>query len=499
MSILLALAGTILSYVVQKKAEQEFQKVNGTFSSLSINLFTRSVTVNHIVWQTPVDSFPHKAIIGKIQLRGISFFQLLFSKQLYARTLLIDSGSVQFNPSQKRDSTRVHQDNSFSFEIENVILNNIFAEIKRDSLTEMEGLFNLRYGTLKIESLDEIHTACKSVFKYFNGDVTNLKINKRGGYYTSKIDKIEFDSHHQSIYIDSLRLIPNYDKYEFATIAGRQVSRLNLIIKRIEVEGLNYHKLFDSLVSIRKISIDHVNLHSFRDKRVPLQNKKIVPMPMTSLSELSFALEVDSIAIDDSMITVEEFAPLALRPGYINFQKLNAVLVGLSNRYYNNKPQFAQLNASAMIMGDGLITASFRLPLDGSPLYSAKGKVSNFSLPKLNTILENSAQVRIESGKLNELFFNFNYTDFKSTGTIEINYENLKLTMLNSDKEKSTDRLKTVVLNALLKKTKDESIEQAKRQGTIEAERDRQRFVFNLWWKSLQSGLKSSVVGNDKK
>jgi len=174
-------------------------------------------------------------------------------------------------------------------------------------------------------------------------------------------------------------------------------------------------------------------------------------------------------------------------------------MTGLSNRYYNNKPKYSQLDASAMIMGDGLITASFRFPLDGSSLYSAKGKVEKLSLPELNPMMENSAQVRIESGGLNELFFNFNYTDFKSDGTVEINYEELKLTKLNPDKEKSVDHLKTVLINAFLKKTKDETTEQRKRMGTIEADRDRRRFIFHFWWKSLQSGLKSSVLGSEKK
>jgi len=171
----------------------------------------------------------------------------------------------------------------------------------------------------------------------------------------------------------------------------------------------------------------------------------------------------------------------------------------LSNRYYENKPTYSQLDAKANIMGNGRISASFRFPLDGSPLYSAKGSVSNMPLTDLNPILENSAQIRIESGILNELYFNFNYTDYKSVGTIEINYNDLQLTKLNSDKEKSVDRLNTVLINAFLKKTKDETTEQRKRMGIIDQDRDRHRFVFNLWWKSIQSGLKSSVLGNDKK
>jgi hypothetical protein len=495
---LLFLAGAALSFVAQKKAKTEFQKINGAFSSLRINLFARSVTVKNITWESPVDSFPHKIKIGRVQLSGISLFKLLVHKQLYAQELLIDSGGVQFNQSQKRDSIQAKDKKTFAFEIENIIIRNIFAEAKRDTVTEMEGLLNLRYGALKFDSPDSILTSCKSAFQYFEGDISSVKLTKRGGFYTSRVDNIQFNSLNRSVMLDSVKLIPNYSKYDFGKTFGRQVTRLKLNIKRVDVTGLNYQNLFDSLISISKISIHNTDLYTFRDKRIPFLNTKIIPMPMTSLGAMAFGLEIDSIAIDDAVITIEEFAPTAVRPGYVNFKELRALMVGLSNRYYVNKPRYAQLDASAKIMGNGLINASFRFPLDGSSLYSAKGKVEKLSLPELNPMLENSAQVRIESGNLNELFFNFNYTDFKSDGTVEINYEDLKLTKLNPDKEKSVDHFKTVLINAFLKKTKDETTEQRKRIGTIDAERDRRRFIFNLWWKSLQSGLKSSVLGNEK-
>lgn len=496
--LLLLAAGGILSYVAQKKATAEFQKINGTFSSLKINLFTRSVTVKNITWASPVDSFPHKVKIGRLQLSGISMLKLLFDKQLYAQVLLIDSGGVLFNRSQKKDTTEAKTKNSFSFEIENVILRNVFAQTKTDTVTEIEGLFNLRYGVVKVDSLAGILASCKSVFQYFEGNISNLKIDKRGGFYTSQVDKIEFNSLNRSIVLDSVKLIPKYDKYEFGKAFGRQVTRLKLGVKRIDVQGLNYQSLFDSVVSITALSIQQANLYTFRDKRIEFKNTKIIPMPMASLAKLPFGLEVDTIAIDDSYITIEEFAPTAVRPGYVNFQNLNALMTGLSNRYYSNKPKYSQLDASAKFMGDGLISASFRFPLDGTALYSAKGRIEKFSLPEINTMLENSVQVRIESGRLSELLFNFNYTDFKSNGAIEINYEDLKITMLNHDKEKSVDRLKTAMINAFLKKTKDETTDQRKRIGVIDVDRDRLRFIFQLWWKSLQSGLKSSVVGTEK-
>jgi len=51
----------------------------------------------------------------------------------------------------------------------------------------------------------------------------------------------------------------------------------------------------------------------------------------------------------------------------------------------------------------------------------------------------------------------------------------------------------------VLKKDKDKSVSREKRTGTIDFDRDRKRAIFNLWVKSLFSGLKSSVLDSSNK
>jgi len=55
------------------------------------------------------------------------------------------------------------------------------------------------------------------------------------------------------------------------------------------------------------------------------------------------------------------------------------------------------------------------------------------------------------------------------------------------------------LINTLLKDTKDKSTPVKDRKGTIEFERDRKRFIFNLWAKSIQAGIKESILGSPKK
>jgi hypothetical protein len=54
------------------------------------------------------------------------------------------------------------------------------------------------------------------------------------------------------------------------------------------------------------------------------------------------------------------------------------------------------------------------------------------------------------------------------------------------------DVFKTILINALLENDLDASDPRSQRTGEIHFARDQNKFIFNFWWKSLLSGLKSA-------
>ncbi|HEY0769513.1 MAG TPA: hypothetical protein VGD31_04205, partial [Sphingobacteriaceae bacterium] len=62
-----------------------------------------------------------------------------------------------------------------------------------------------------------------------------------------------------------------------------------------------------------------------------------------------------------------------------------------------------------------------------------------------------------------------------------------------SEDDLRKDNFKTFIINAfLVKKNLDETVPAEKRSGTIHFERDRSRSIFNFWWKSVFTGVKSA-------
>jgi hypothetical protein len=203
------------------------------------------------------------------------------------------------------------------------------------------------------------------------------------------------------------------------------------------------------------------------------------------------------LLIKDSRVTIEEIAETETKSGIVTFEHINASSARFSNRNSKKDPPYTVLYAKALMMGSGLISAAFSFPLNGSSVYYTKGSISEMPFEKLNPLLGNLVRFRFESGTLNNLKFDFQYNDLSSSGTMEIDYVDVKLTGLNKDHDKND--IKTLLVNTIVKNDKSKSLPIQKRTGAINAERDRRRYIFNIWWKSILSGLKSTVLGIEGK
>jgi len=247
------------------------------------------------------------------------------------------------------------------------------------------------------------------------------------------------------------------------------------------------------------IEIKSPKLHVYRDKRLPFIKEKNTPLPIAMIRDLKFGIAVDSIKIIDADITYEEFPEKGFHTGKITFERLNATLDHLTNRDHYPDHNQATLKVTSYLMGKGLIKVEFSLPYGKAQVYTAKGSLNNFSLYRLNPMLENVAFVSVTSGRLNQLAFNFDYTDRKSTGTVLINYEALKINSLTKEEDPEKNEIKTILLNTFLKKNKDEKLDKERRMGTIDFDRDRRRAIFHYWWHSVLTGIKSSATESPRK
>jgi len=254
----------------------------------------------------------------------------------------------------------------------------------------------------------------------------------------------------------------------------------------------------DSLIEADRIVIHQPALHVFRDRRMPFIKDHTEPLPMVRLQNLPFTVRLGTIDIANATIVYEEFPEEGTKSGSIVFDHLYARFEGIDNRDTGFN-RFINLDVNTRFMKSGLLKARFAFPLNPQNLYYAEGTLDNMELTQLNPTLENLAKVRVASGTMNTMHFNFDYNDDESDGSVMMLYENLEMIALKDKEEaKEKDGFKSFILNVLFaKKNKKDEVRTAKRDGTIAFERDKKRSIFNYWWKSLATGIKSGNSINE--
>lgn len=483
-----------LSRYIENKIHETITSIHGKVTSVHVNLSRRLVTINGVDLASDPDSVHtiHQSMkLKAISAKGISLYDLLINKKIIIEEVLLDSGMLLYTKGLTPHQLKPIHSNFNYIQIKNIHFTNTFTQIKTDSTESFSAILNGQLTDVTL-TVDSLHVADYSV-KTIDARAEKIIVSRPEEMYSGTIASLHLNTVKQEVIFDSIKFIPNLGKYEFAQHLGKQTARIDLCIPHLTIAGLQFDKLIDSVFVASKIEIKSFDLFVFKDKRIPFLRKENVPLPMVSFLKLPFHVKVDSIVISNSLITIEEFPEHGIKTGTVTFKEVNATLAGLDNRQEGDHA-YARLDANALLMGAGKVKALFQLPLDGSSIYTAKGSISNMSFKELNPVLTSMANVRAESGYLKDLAFDFKYNEFTSKGTINIDYENLHLIHLNTNK-RSTNELKTFFMNAFVKNERSKSLSPAKKNGVIDIERDRKRYIFNVWWRSILSGLKSSILG----
>lgn len=494
LGILLGILGLSLPFYLEKIIEERISLVHGHVSAVQVDLFARSIHLRNLHWSAADSSraYPDHLFIKSVRVQGVGLLALLFNQHLVVRNLELDSGSIAYNTHHRPASPATEPVLRF-LRINTMALRAIHFQVQNDSLILLSGNLQGAVHRLILEK-DSIHAPRYSL-KSATLTIDTFQYTPNRAEYKTTVQQISINTKKRQVTLDSLLLTPLYGKYEFANRLGEQRARLNVSVPRVTVNGWEWEKLFEKSFAARSLHVNFLQLHSFKDKRLPFLRTAVVPLPMESFTKLEWPIRIDSILINSAEITIETFPEQGRTSGILSFNRLNAILTNLNNRWKTGDPRYAVLHAKALLMNAGLIQAQFHFPQDGSEVYTANGSISKLELTNLNDVLGNMANLRIASGFLQDLSFNFRYTDYVSQGSLDMAYRDLHILGLDKNKT-STNQLKTLLIRVFTPRFKSKSVPLSKAVGIIDVQRNRQKFVFNIWWKSILDGIQSSIMGN---
>lgn len=121
--------------------------------------------------------------------------------------------------------------------------------------------------------------------------------------------------------------------------------------------------------------------------------------------------------------------------------------------------------------------------------FTATGELRDYDLTKINPLMVIAANADIESGKINSLTHNFSNANDVSSGELTFRYEGLEV-KLTGRKAFFGNLLEDIAIRDSNPRNDGDLI-----IGKVTNEHDPTRSFFNHYWKSLVSGMTSSVAG----
>jgi len=432
-----------------------------------------------------------ESAIGQMKLNDFDV-QNIMHKKLIAGELIIQNVKATGPTSSPFNSIN---DRSFYVNINEVKVNGISISYRNNEL-RCKG--DLAIQGLTIEKLNKSFTPDSLRFADLHCNLSDVSYLVAEELHEVQISKLMIDSKEKIIQIESLKTIPQYDKFEYGRRRGYQGSWVKATVSHIKILNADIQNLFHQKLIADKMIIGGSNVYVFRDRRLQrkLRNQML---PVAYMKQLPVDIRIKSLELEPSFVAYEEFPRYWIRTGTLKLMKMQMTLSPFINHPRTGDPDHMDLYASGSVMGSGTASAHFKMPLDGPEVYYVKGRFEDLSLPSLNSTAENLGVFSIRSGFLNFLTFEFTMTPQRAKGKIVGEYHDLVIDKLKIDDQDSTRKEKAgfssfMLHHVIIPRDKDLSMPEGKRTGTVDYLRDPTRFVTYYFIKSLLDGIRSSFT-----
>lgn len=494
------------------------------FDKLSLNIFTGSITAKNI-YLTPdttlynrlkdmeiAPAMLYSIYVPEFKISLINIYSAYFDRQLEVRKIYLREPVVSLLNEPLNQKEKSKKENPLDLY---PLISSVFKKAEAKEIEIEGGKFELKkikndavfqynlsdlsihFHNVIIDSTAFLDSANFFYSEDIRVDLVNHTIKLPDSLYVLKIGKTSLLTKNSKIHIQNLSLIPLHKKYAFAHINGKQTDRLTINVKDIQCLKVDLRELLDKQEIIsEEIVVNNVDIKAFRDKRVPFDKSRRPKMPQDVIKELEVKLKVLNLRIRNLNVAYEEVPESGGDPGKVTFKRIFARITDINNDSTAIKNgQTIWITAQGYLMGKGLIKAKFKVPLNSpNGAYYYSGTLGAMDFSEMNPMVEPVAFIEIKQGKIRKMEFDVAADNDRARGTLKFYYNDLKIELL--DKESGSAGLKEKVGSFIANNfivISDNPGKEGFRTGDIDFHRDKSRFIFNYWWKSILSGIKPSI------
>ncbi|MCA1763185.1 MAG: hypothetical protein ABR574_06550 [Cryomorphaceae bacterium] len=323
--------------------------------------------------------------------------------------------------------------------------------------------------------------------------LNDIRYHFSDSIYHAEVDRITYSSQNEEFSVLNTKLKSNLDIAEYSRQFGWRKSMFTAEIPEITIEKpINFG---DSLGFIPKIHIHKPSVSLKKDLRFPLPDR-ITDLPQKLISNLSPCFQVDSVEVTDGEFAVGlkhdngNETELSFSDVYANLTKIQNIKPAL--------PAFV-FNAHAIFMDEAELTLTTSYDYGDLEPFTISGKLDAVSLTFLDEFLNSSAGIELKEGALHELEFEMNGNTYGVSGTVDMEYSNLSLNLVDKEtheKRKFLSKVADLLGGLIFWKENPDNNEF--RTGVIEMERDARKGFVAQWVDGLLDGMINSILRIDR-
>jgi hypothetical protein len=322
-------------------------------------------------------------------------------------------------------------------------------------------------------------------------------INSKDGFYNYTFKNASLNSLSKELKIGAVIIKPFLDEKAFAAKAHFQKDRYDAALTGITLMNIDMKNLLDKKIIASDLVIDNVSVKDYIDLQKPMNGKsKVGNYPAQLLKKIGFPIYISHVLLPNTFAEYREKEVLSDSTGDAKF---TGSVINIDN--VTNMPEKIKENNTMKItfasnaLGTIPIKGGFTFFLnDASGKFTTTGHIPSFDVHLLNGLSAPMALLRLNTGIINSMDFNFTGNNFRAGGMFVMKYSNLKVELLKNDKKLNHVKKKKVtslVANIIVKN--DNPSNGNLREVHAHFDRNIQKSFFNLVWRTILEGMRKTA------
>jgi hypothetical protein len=342
--------------------------------------------------------------------------------------------------------------------------------------------------------------------------INNIIIDLRGrtriskdSLYDIQTGRIHYNFPEHRITVDSFYVMPRFSEEECFRRAKYQKGIINLYAEKIDFNGLR----LDELLNNKQLHFGGIDVHKLKfrivkDKKYPIKPGTYKPMPQDLIRGIAQKIRIDSLRVLDSYLYFKLYPEKKTnKPGEILLTDMNASVYNITNIFNKTDSTTLRVLLNAKIMGESRMDADFYFPLqDTANHWWFSFKTEKVDFTKLNSMTQHLVGLTILRGKGSVNAPLIHGDNFNATGTMIFRYKKVRLSLYNRKKAETEtgifNSMANFLINDLVIKSNNPKFARKPKVGIVYAERDTQKAIVNYAFKSILSGMLSTLGINKK-